>query len=70
MDRSLIIIIVTVAILVVYLIIVIIMYARKIGLFAPYKPPPLPSNAFYPLDGVRALTPQEQAARKAAYTPQ
>lgn len=70
MDKAYIPVIITVVLLIIYAIILAICHARKVWIFAPYKAPPAPSNAFYPLDGVTPLSPKSQATRKALYTGQ
>lgn len=60
--------IVLIVVLVGYAIFIFIMYSKKKFIFAPYQQPPLGANQFYPLVSVVPLTPDQQAARKEAYT--
>ena len=69
-KASIAIISITVGLLIIYGIVVGVTYHSNKFIFAPYKPPPAPSNAFYPLGGVVPLTPEQQAARRLAYTGQ
>ena len=54
--------------LIIYLIVLIVWYNNDSGIFSPYVQPPLDGSYFQPLGKITALTPDEQAARKAAYT--
>lgn len=49
--------------IIIYLIVIFEMWKNKKGLFAPYKPVPLPANAFYPLDNVVPDTPEQSAVK-------
>ena len=60
--------IVLILVLVGYAIFIFITYSKKKFIFAPYEQPPLMANQFHPLVNVIPLTPDQQEARKQAYT--
>lgn len=67
-GASVAIIVITILAIIAFGVFLYISYRQQKWVFAKYVPPPTPANAFHPLGGVVPLTPDEQAARKAAYT--
>lgn len=66
-TANLVIVGITVAFIVIYAIILAVTYNKKSFIFSEYTPK-MPDNAFNPLGTVTKLTPEQQQARKQAYT--